>query len=41
MPDVVVVERAGDIAILRFNRPDNLNALSLALARGIAAKLET
>ena len=39
MPDVVVVERAGDIAILRFNRPDNLNALSLALARGIAATL--
>jgi enoyl-CoA hydratase len=39
MPNVVEVERAGDIAILRFNRPDNLNALSLALARGIAATL--
>ncbi len=42
MPDaveVVEVERAGDIAILRFNRPANLNALSLALARGIAATL--
>ena len=39
MPDVVVVERAGDIAILRFNRPDNLNALSMALARDIAATL--
>lgn len=39
MPDVVYVERAGEIAILRFNRPDNLNALSLALARGIAATL--
>ena len=39
MPDVVDVERAGAIAILRFNRPDNLNALSLALARGIAASL--
>ncbi len=39
MPDVIEVKRAGDIAILRFNRPDNLNALSLALARGIAAAL--
>jgi enoyl-CoA hydratase len=39
MADVVEVERAGEIAILRFNRPDNLNALSLALARGIAASL--
>ena len=39
MTDVVAVERAGDIAILRLNRPDNLNALSLALARAIAATL--
>ncbi|MDA1099277.1 MAG: enoyl-CoA hydratase/isomerase family protein [Proteobacteria bacterium] len=39
MTDVVEVERAGDVAILRFNRPGNLNALSLALARGIAATL--
>ncbi|MDP6688413.1 MAG: enoyl-CoA hydratase/isomerase family protein [Alphaproteobacteria bacterium] len=39
MSDVVVVERAGEIAILRFNRPDNLNAISLALAQGVAATL--
>lgn len=39
MANVVEVDRAGDIAILRFNRPDNLNALSLALGRGIATSL--
>ncbi|MDP6342038.1 MAG: enoyl-CoA hydratase/isomerase family protein [Alphaproteobacteria bacterium] len=39
MSDVVEVERAGDIAILRFNRPEALNAISVALARAIAANL--
>ncbi|MDE0942705.1 MAG: enoyl-CoA hydratase/isomerase family protein [Alphaproteobacteria bacterium] len=39
MSNVVEVERRGDIAILRFNRPDNLNAISVALAKGIAATL--
>ena len=39
MSDVVEIERAGDIAVLRFNRPDNLNAISIALAKGIAATL--
>ena len=37
--DAVEVERAGDIAILRFNRPKNLNAISIALAQGIATTL--
>ena len=37
--DVVEVERAGGIAVLRFSRPDNLNAISMALARGVAATL--
>ncbi len=39
MTDVVIVERAGGIAILRLNRPDRLNALSMALAKAIAATL--
>jgi enoyl-CoA hydratase/carnithine racemase len=39
MSDVVDVERVGDIAVLRFNRPDSLNAISLALAKGVAATL--
>ena len=39
MSDVVEVERMGAIAVLRLNRPDNLNAISLALARGVAASL--
>lgn len=39
MSEVVVVERVGETAILRFNRPNNLNAISLALAQGIAATL--
>ncbi len=37
--NVVEIERVGDIAVLRFNRPDNLNAISIALAQGIAATL--
>ncbi len=39
MRDIVQVERAGDVAILRFNRPKALNALSVELARRIAAEL--
>jgi enoyl-CoA hydratase/carnithine racemase len=39
MSDVVTVERAGAIAILRLNRPDSLNAISMALARAVAASL--
>ncbi|MBT7976874.1 MAG: enoyl-CoA hydratase/isomerase family protein [Rhodospirillaceae bacterium] len=39
MSNVVEVERKGEIAILRFNRPENLNAISVALAKGVAASL--
>ncbi len=39
MSDVVTIERRGGIAILRLNRPGNLNAISIALARGVAASL--
>ena len=39
MSDVVEIEREGGIAVLRFNRPDALNALTVALARGIAEGL--
>ena len=36
MSNVIDVEMRGRIAVLRFNRPDALNALTVALARGIA-----
>ena len=36
MPDVTEIEIADRIAVLRLNRPDNLNALTVELARGIA-----
>lgn len=39
MSDVVKVEMQGDIALLIFNRPANLNALNTPLARGIAKTL--
>ena len=42
MPDdenVVAIEKIRKIAILRFNRSDRLNAISMGLARGIAAQL--
>ena len=39
MSDVVTIERRGGIAFLRLNRPGNLNAISMALARGVAASL--
>ena len=39
MPDVVQVEYKCKIAVLRFNRPDNLNAISIELAKDIAATL--
>jgi enoyl-CoA hydratase len=39
MSDVVKVEMRGDIALLIFNRPANLNALNTPLARGIAETL--
>ncbi len=39
MSDVVVVERRGDVAVLKLNRPDNLNAISMQLARDVAACL--
>jgi enoyl-CoA hydratase/carnithine racemase len=39
MSDVVTVERAGAIAVLRLNRPDALNAVSLELARSLAENL--
>ena len=39
MSDVVKVEMQGDIALLIFNRPANLNALNTPLARGIAETL--
>ena len=39
MSSVVEIDRQGAVAILRFNRPQALNALSLELARGIAQTL--
>ena len=39
MSDVVQVEHKLEIAVLRFNRPDNLNAISIELPEGIAATL--
>lgn len=39
MSTVTEIERRGRIAVLRFNRPDALNALSVELARAIAADL--
>ncbi len=39
MRDVVIVDRRAEIAVLTFNREASLNAMSLALARGIAATL--
>ena len=39
MTNVVKVEKRGDIALLIFNRPDALNALTRDLARGIAETL--
>jgi len=39
MTETVTVERQGDIALLIFNRPANLNALTRELARGIADTL--
>ena len=39
MSDVVTIETIGDIAVLRLNRPEALNALTVELARGIAAAL--
>ena len=39
MSDVVLVEHKCEVAVLRFNRPDNLNAISIELAKGIAATL--
>ena len=39
MSDVVQVEHKLEIAVLRFNRPDNLNAISIELAKSIAATL--
>ncbi|MAG98279.1 MAG: enoyl-CoA hydratase [Rhodospirillaceae bacterium] len=39
MSDVVTVERLGAIAVLRLNRPDALNAVSLELARELTEKL--
>lgn len=35
MDDVIAVERQGGVAQLRFNRPDALNALNMALARAL------
>ena len=39
MSKVIEVVREGAIAVIRFNRPEALNALSVELARGIAAAL--
>lgn len=39
MPSVTEIEMRERIAILKFNRPDALNALSVALARSIADEL--
>ncbi|MDD9904978.1 MAG: enoyl-CoA hydratase/isomerase family protein [Rhodospirillaceae bacterium] len=39
MPSVVEIENRNRIAILRFNRPSALNALSVELAQGIAHRL--
>ena len=36
MSDVTEIEIVDRIAVLRLNRPDNLNALTVDLARGIA-----
>ena len=36
MPNAVEIEVTDNIAILRFNREDALNALTVELARGIA-----
>ena len=36
MSNVIEIETADRIAVLRLNRPDNLNALTVELARGIA-----
>ncbi len=44
MEDVIIVERSGGVAQVRFNRPDALNALNMALARTLdrtLAGLET
>ncbi len=39
MSDTVLVEKRGTIAVLRFNRPDNLNALTQQMARETAETL--
>lgn len=39
MTDVVDIAREGRVSIIRFNRPDALNAISIALAKGVAAAL--
>jgi len=39
MSDVVTIDNIGDIAVLRLNRPDALNALTMELATDIAATL--
>ena len=39
MSDVVRTDRRGDIALLILNRPDALNAITRALARGVADAL--
>src|SRR4029453_14376217 len=37
MPDVVLLSRDDDIATVRLNRPDRLNALDRAMGEGLAA----
>ena len=39
MTDVAEIEVQNEVAILRFNRADALNALTVALAEAIAANL--
>ena len=40
MPDLVLSERRGAVALLTLNRPDALNALSSALLRELAARVD-
>ena len=39
MTDLVTIERVDGVAVLRLNREDALNAITLDLARGVAAAL--
>lgn len=38
-PDCLVIERVGPVAILRLNRPDKLNALTIELRRKLAVEV--